>query len=146
MVSRKERFWITFMLRMSFGFLFLIVSLGQFDAGTDVFADKVSSPYSGTWLAGALENLFGFDDGTAPLRFFLHCIPFIFAALTVPILTGLFLRPALRLGAILLIMLGLGKYITSGNDVAPTAMNFFLAFLICCGLYFLGQEDEAKTE
>ena len=154
MVSRKERFWITLMLRMSFGFLFLVVALGQFDAGTaeksgpEVFAEKVSAPYSGTWLAGALENLplIGFDDGTAPLRFFLHCIPFIFAALSVPILTGLFLRPALRLGAILLIMLGLGKYITSGNDVAPTAMNFFLAFLICCGLYFLSQEDEAKTE
>ena len=148
MVSRKERFWITFMLRMSFGFLFLIVSLGQFDAGAGVFADKVSSPYSGTWLAGALENLWfiSWEDGTRPIRFFLHGIPFIFAALSVPILTGLFLRPALRLGAFLLIMLGLGKYITSGNDIVPTAMNFFLAFLICCGLYFLGQEDEAKTE
>ena len=52
MVSPKERFWITFMMRMSFGFLFLFVALGQFDAGgpTDSgpqwFADKLSSSYS----------------------------------------------------------------------------------------------------
>ena len=56
MVSPKERFWITFMLRMSFGFLFLFVALGQFDAGgpTDSgpqwFADKLSSSVSYTHL------------------------------------------------------------------------------------------------
>ena len=33
MVSNKERFWITLMLRVAFGFLFLFVALGQFDAG-----------------------------------------------------------------------------------------------------------------
>ena len=151
MVSPKERFWITFMLRMSFGFLFLFVAVGQFDAGgpTDSgpqwFADKLSSSYSGTWLAGAFKTV-GFEKGTEPMKLFLGCIPYIFAALSVPILTGLLLRPALRLAAILLIMLGLGKYITSGNDIVPTAMNFLLAFLVCVGLHFLSQEDAADSE
>ena len=160
MVSPKERFWITFMLRMSFGFLFLFVALGQFDAGgpsasgPEWFANTLSNSYSGTWLAAALETI-GFEDGIDPetdepyfwpIRVFLGCIPYIFAALSVPILTGLLLRPALRFAAILLIMLGLGKYITSGNDIVPTAMNFLLAFLICVGLHFLSQEDAADSE
>ena len=160
MVSPKERFWITFMLRMSFGFLFLFVALGQFDAGGPLdsgpewFADKLSNSYSGTWLASAFKTI-GFKDGIDPItkepyfwpiRVFLGCIPYIFAALSVPILTGLLLRPALRFAAILLIMLGLGKYITSGNDIVPTAMNFLLAFLICVGLHFLSQEDAADSE
>jgi len=160
MVSPKEQFWITFMLRMSFGFLFLFVSLGQFDAGgpsdsgPEWFANTLSNSYSGTWLAAVLENI-GFKDGINPetdepyfwpIRTFLGCIPYIFAALSVPILTGLFLRPALRCAAILLIMLGLGKYITSGNDIVPTAMNFLLAFLICVGLHFLSQEDAADSK
>ena len=160
MVSPKERFWITFMMRMSFGFLFLFVALGQFDSGgpsdfgPEWFAATLSSSYTGTWLAAALETI-GFQDGTDPvtkepyfwpIRAFLICIPFIFAALSVPILTGLFLRPALRIAAILLIMLGLGKYITSGNDIIPTAMNFLLAFMICCGLHFLSLEDTASDE
>ena len=162
MVSPKERFWITFMLRMSFGFLFLFVALGQFDAGGPSdsgpgwFADTLSNSYSGTWLAAALETI-GFKDGIIPgsdpeeryfwpIRVFLGCIPYIFAALSVPILTGLLLRPALRFAAILLIMLGLGKYITSGNDIVPTAMNFLLAFLICVGLHFLSQEDAADSK
>ena len=80
------------------------------------------------------------------MQFFLGCVPFIFAALSIPILTGLFLRQALRVGAFLLIMLGLGKYITSGTDITPTAMNFLLAFLICFGLHYLGQEDQADSE
>ena len=162
MVSPKERFWITFMLRMSFGFLFLFVALGQFDAGgpsdsgPEWFANTLSNSYSGTWLASAFKTI-GFKDGIIPgsdpeelyfwpIRVFLGCIPYIFAALSVPILTGLFLRPALRVAAILLIMLGLGKYITSGNDIVPTAMNFLLAFLICVGLHFLSQEDAADSK
>ena len=151
MVSTKERFWITLMLRIAFGFLFLFVALGQFDAGgpldsgTAWFAEKVAGTYKGTWLAGAFQS-FGFTNGTEPMQFFLGCVPFIFAALSIPILTGLFLRQALRVGAVLLILLGLGKYITSGTDIVPTAMNFLLAFLICFGLYFLGQEDQADSE
>ena len=151
MVSPKERFWITFMMRMSFGVLFLFVALGQFDAGgpTDSgpqwFAAKLSSSYSGTWLAGAFKTV-GFEKGTEPMKLFLGFIPYIFAVLSVPILTGLLLRPALRCAAILLIMLGLGKYITSGNDIVPTAMNFLLAFLVCVGLHFLSQEAAADSE
>ena len=160
MVSPKERFWITCMLRMSFGFLFLFVALGQFDAGgpsdsgPEWFANTLSNSYSGTWLAAALEVI-GFKDGIDPeteepyfwpIRVFLGCIPYIFAALSVPILTGLLIRPALRFAAILLIMLGLGKYITSGNDIVPTAMNFLLAFLICVGLHLLSQEDAADSK
>lgn len=151
MVSSKERFWITIMLRMSFGFLFLFVALGQFDAGGPLdsgpewFAENVGDTYKPTWLAGAFQSL-GFEHGTEPMKLFLRCIPFIFAALSIPILTGLFVRPALRTGAILLIMLGLGKYITAKGDIVPTAMNFLLAFLVCFGLYFLSQEDEDATD
>ena len=152
MVSNKERFWITLMLRIAFGFLFLFVALGQFDAGgprdsgPEWFSEKVAGTYSGTWLVGAFKSI-GFSEGTEPMQFFLGCVPFIFAALSIPILTGLFLRQALRVGALFLILLGLGKYITSGTEsITPTAMNFLLAFLICFGLYFLGQEDEAGSE
>lgn len=155
MVSSKERVWITLMLRIAFGFLFLFVALGQFDAGGPrdsgpaIFAETVAGTYQGTWLAGAFKSLPGglFVKGTEPMQFFLGCVPFIFTALSIPILTGLFLRPALRAGAFFLILLGLGKYIATGRtDITPTAMNFLLAFLICFGLYFLSQEDEAAGE
>ena len=71
-------------------------------------------------------------------------LPYTFALLSIPILIGVFLRPALRIGAVLMVMLALGKYITSGPDIAPVTDNFVLAFLICVGLYFLGQEEQAS--
>ena len=160
MVSTEERFWNTLMLRIAFGFLFLFVALGQFDAGGPLdsgptwFAEKVSDTYKGTWLAGGLKTI-GFKDSINPetkepyfwpIRAFLGCVPYIFTILSVPILIGLFHRQALRIGALFLILLGLGKYITSGNDIIPTAMNFMLAFMICFGLHFLGQEDQADSE
>jgi hypothetical protein len=66
------------------------------------------------------------------------------AALSVPILTGILLKPALRFGALVLLCFGLGKYIQ--NDIPTTAADFLFAFIICVGLYFLSQEKRADAE
>ena len=159
MTSKKERFWISLILRLGFGFLFLFVAIGQFDAGGPIdhgptwFAKTLSKGFADSWLGQAVPDITttevdakGREKEVAvdPSYYFLLGIPYVFAILSVPILTGIFVRPALRLGAVLLVLLGLGKYITSGQDISGTTYNFILAFLMCVGLYFLGQEDQAK--
>ena len=160
MTSTKERFWIGFILRLGFGFLFLFVAIGQFDAGSPIdhgptwFAENLSKPFASSWLGAAVPDIkvtvtdekSGKEKEVSrdPSYYFLLALPYTFAILSLPILVGLFHRPALRIGAVLLVLLGLGKYISGGGDIGPTTYNFVLAFLICVGLYFYGQEDRAR--
>ncbi len=193
MVSTAERFWITWILRLAFGFLFLFASInifstgGPHDFGPDWFAKNLSKGFGKTWLGQILPEVeitvhsqkpvktvaaqgaeapAGAGGGAGqkaaapvapetekvlPTYFFLYALPFVFAGLSLPILCGIFLRPALRAGAILLVMLGLGKYVVASyanpsEPLATTAHDFFFAFLICVGLYFLGQEKREKAE
>jgi hypothetical protein len=132
MVSKVERFWIAFILRFAIGFLFLFAALNIFNYGPDKFSADLSKGFQNTWLAN-LE--LGPKTGLDIVTYFLHGMPYVLAGLSVPILTGIFLRPALRLGALLLVMLGLGKYLQ--NDVMTTAADFLFALIICIGLYFL---------
>jgi hypothetical protein len=124
MVSKVERFWIAFILRFAIGFLFLFAALNIFNYGPDKFSADLSKGFQNTWLAN-LE--LGPKTGLDIVTYFLHGMPYVLA--------GLFLRPALRLGALLLVMLGLGKYLQ--NDVMTTAADFLFALIICIGLYFL---------
>ena len=169
MTSKAERFWITFIVRIAIGGFFLIVAIGQFnygganDVGYRAFADKLATGFKDTWVDDILPDVpvykLGKDpedpDKLVPVRnaknekvvdeyrdptyYFLLALPFIFCILSVPILLGLFLRPALRLAAILMVLLGLGNYIIKAPDVTMTMQDFFLAFLICVALFFLGQ-------
>jgi hypothetical protein len=135
MVSKVERFWIVFILRFAIGFLFLFASLNIFFHGPDKFAAELSRGFERTWIAN-IE--LGSNTGLDFITFFLKGMPYVLGGLSVPILTGIFLRPALRLGALLLVMLGLGKYLQ--NDVMTTAADFLFALIICIGLYFLSLE------
>ncbi len=154
MTSPTERFWIKFIIRFAFGFLFLFVAIGQFDGGSPIdhgptwFAETLSKPFESSWVGAAIPDITVTVDGKDvkrdPSYYFLLALPYTFALLSIPILIGVFLRPALRIGAVLMVMLALGKYITSGPDIAPVTDNFVLAFLICVGLYFLGQEEQAS--
>ncbi len=82
-------------------------------------------------------------DLVSPTYFAMFALPFIFALLAVPILTGIFLKPALRLAAILLVCLGVGSYIGTPS-LDTMAHDFFFAFLICVALYVLSREKEAE--
>ncbi len=140
MLSKVERFWIAFNLRFAFGFLFLFASLNMFSYGPDKFADDLSKPFESTWIwsiQGQRKWVGDFIWG------FLFTTPFVMGALSVPILTGIFAKPALRLGAFVLICLGLGKYIQ--NDIATTAADFTLALIIWLGLYLLGSESRDQA-
>ena len=59
------------------------------------------------------------------------------------VLTGILLRPALRSAAVMFVALGLGKYLQ--GEIATTANDFFFAFLICVGLFFLGLEPRSAA-
>jgi hypothetical protein len=135
MVSTVERFWIAFILRFAIGFLFLFASLNIFSVGPEKFADDLSKGFANTWMA---DIEMGGYTGLDATKKFLYAMPFILGGLSVPILTGIFLRPALRASALLLVMLGLGKYLQ--NDVATAANDFLFALIICIGLYFLSLE------
>jgi len=135
MISTVERFWIAFILRFAIGFLFLFAALNIFNEGPESFSKKLSGGFANTWIA---DIDVGGVTGLQVTEKFLYAVPFILAGLSVPILTGIFLRPALRLGAILLVILGLGNYLKL--DIATTAADFLFALIICIGLYFLSLE------
>jgi hypothetical protein len=132
MVSKFERFWIAFILRFGFGFLFLFAAINIVTYGVDKFSEELSTGFTSTWLAKiTLFNITGMHF----IKFFLKFAPYVMAALSVPILTGVLLKPALRLGALVMLCFGLGKY--TQNDIPTTAADFLFAFIICAGLYFL---------
>jgi glycerol uptake facilitator-like aquaporin len=145
-ISAGERFWIAFILRFAFGFLFLFAAINIFNYGDARFAEDLSAPMAGTWIGDVEAQLVSLAKGIdiedasrdGLLVGFLRGLPYVMCALATCILTGILLKPALRLGALVMILLGLGKYLT--NDIATTAQDFFFAFMICVGLYFLGLE------
>jgi len=142
MVSKVERFWIAFILRFAIGFLFLFAALNIFNYGPEKFAADLSKGFQNTWLAN-LDTGSGSYTGLDLVTYFLMGMPYVLGGLSIPILTGIFLRPALRLGALLLVMLGLGKYLQ--NDVMTTAADFLFALIICIGLYFLSLDRTAYS-
>lgn len=160
MISKTDSFWIKFILRVAFGFFFLIAALNIFDYGRasdfgpQAFATDLSKPFTNpsswsggiiNWAGTGIEKVIpGSRVAIKNLPYyFLYGLPFAFAILALPILLGILLRPALRFAALLLVLLGLGKYITTPTDLSTTAHDFLFALLICVGLYFLGKEKEA---
>ena len=75
---------------------------------------------------------------------FLYAMPFVFALLSVLLLTGFFLRPTLRFSAIFLVLLGLGKYLTDfkTGTTLTTLQDFVYAFFIVFALFALSKEPE----
>ena len=141
MVSKVERFWIIFILRFGIGFLFLFAALNIFKYGVDKFATDMGKPFESTWLADLSLKLPWNEvtlKGMDFVYFFLQFAPYVMAVLAVPILTGILVRPALRIGALVLICFGLGKYLQ--QDIATTAADFLFALIICIGLYFMSLE------
>ncbi|MGH9363367.1 MAG: hypothetical protein ACRD2T_15765 [Thermoanaerobaculia bacterium] len=162
-----ERFWIALTVRIAFGFLFLFAALNIFfaelnpdltlsgNAGENLkkFVAGQSAPYEASWInlkwRGAIDPATGAPAGQRELgmglvRGFLYGMPFVFAVLSVLLLTGLLLRPALRAGAIFLVLMGLGKYITdfrSGSTIT-TLQDFLYAVFITLALFVLSKEPE----
>ena len=141
MTSKYERFWIIFILRFAFGFLFLFAALNIFTFGVPEFSAQLAEGFKETWF-GKLE-LAGYT-GLDVCKLFLFGAPWLMAALSVLILTGIFVRPALRIGALLLLCFGLGKYMQ--NDIPTTAADYLFAFIICVGLYFMSMERRKPGE
>jgi len=139
MISKFERFWIIFVLRFGIGFLFLFAAINILTYGVDKFSDDLSKGFEPTWLAKiTLAGYTGMDF----VKFFLKFMPYVMGALSIPILTGIFAKPALRLGVLVFLCFGLGKYIQ--NDIATTAADFLFAFITCAGLYFWGLEPKGS--
>ena len=148
MISKLESFWIRFIIRFAIGFLFLFAALGQFGYGGQLsvesakkFGDALSKGFNGTWMGDITVGVF---TGLDFARFFLTALPFIFSLLAVMILTGLGCRIALRAGAILLICLGLGKYMQGPEGITTTANDYLFAFIICVALFFYGLADRER--
>lgn len=168
----KERFWIALTVRFAFGFLFLIAalniftyhetkdpppgSLSMYELGhksVTGFSKELAKPYESTWLnfkwkwwplkPSPKTNVpVARDLGIDLVRWFLIGMPFVFTILGFCLLSGLFLYPALRLSAIFMVMLGLGKYIA--GDAMTAAQDFLFAAFICIGLYMSSGERDAR--
>jgi uncharacterized membrane protein YphA (DoxX/SURF4 family) len=168
-----ERFWIGFVVRFAFGFLFLIAALNIFtyfdtknpppdpdrtawtylSNGVNGFAKDLSKGYEQTWVnfkwkwwpletAPETQAPVAVDIGMLAVRGFLFAMPFIFLLLAVCLLTGFFVRPAMRFGAFFMILLGLGKYVT--GDADTTMQDFMFATMLCAGLYISSREQSAE--
>lgn len=148
MTSKAERFWILLILRYAFGLFFVVAAINQFSAGgptdygPDWFAKKVTVPYQTNWLGSILPMVNAPDGSEVHATYYFMCaLPYIFAVLAVPFLTGIFLRPAMRLSALLLVSLGVGSYV-GATGLDTTAHDFFFAFLLCFGLHYTAQREE----
>jgi uncharacterized membrane protein YphA (DoxX/SURF4 family) len=165
----RERFWIALTVRIAFGFMFLIASMNIFfndweesktfsenfskiPANLTTFSDSQSKAYETTWINAKFP--YGEKDpqtgatkeapqiGLTAIKWFLMAMPFILLALSLLLLTGLFLRPALRLSAIYLVLLGLGKYLVEFKSGGATTMQDFLyAMFITLALFVLSKDD-----
>lgn len=142
MISKFERFWIAFILRFAYGFLFLFAALNIFTYGIENFSNELAKGFEPTWL-GQIYITEGLT-GMVVVRMFLKGAPFVMAGLSVAILTGIFWKTALRIAVLVLLCFGLGKYIQ--NDIPTTAADFLFAFIICVGLFVLGQAKRADAE
>jgi hypothetical protein len=165
----RERFWIALTVRLGFGFMFLIAAVNIFFSDRDpdkslgenaatnlnAFVDGLSKPFESTWInvkyhsetnpetgAPAKETAIGMMVISA----FLYAMPFVFSVLSLLLITGLLLRPALRASAIFLVLLGLGKYLTdfrTGNTLT-TLQDFLYAMFISLALFVLSKEPELE--
>ncbi len=163
-----DRFWILLTVRIAFGFMFLISAMNIFFYEWDekktklenfsnnletVFVEGLSKPFGDSWIN--LKIPYGKPDpatgarkvadlGLMVVKAFLRAMPFIMAVLSILLLTGLFVRPALRASAIFLVLLGLGKYLTdfkSGSTIT-TLQDFMYAMFITIALYTTSKEPE----
>lgn len=164
----RERFWIALTVRAAFGFMFLFAAINIFFAGWDpkkslfknagenltAFVTGLSAPYESSWVnfkypsrqinpdTGAPQEVT--EVGLSIVRWFLYGMPFIMTVLSVLLLTGLYLRPALRASALFLVFLGLGKYLTDfrGGNTITTMQDFLYAMFICFALFALSREPD----
>ncbi len=161
----RERFWIALTVRTAFGLMFLIAAINIFffdfkdkSFTTDLVVnlrsnvEGLSKPYENSFLNVKIHSWQTDPQTGAPaeetqlglifIRGFLYAMPFVFSVLSVLLLTGLFLRPALRLSAIYLVLLGLGKYVIdfSSGTTITTLQDFMYAMFITLALFVLSRE------
>ncbi len=171
----RERFWITLTVRFAFGFLFLIAAInilfcqydesqtpmqniGNIQKNMTAFVDLQSKSYETSWLnikvnTGPIDEATGASKeqlqlGMLGIRYFLYAMPVIFLLLAIPLITGIFSRVALRLSAIFLVMLGLGKYVVDFKTgiTMTTLQDFIFAMMICMALFIGSKEEVAERE
>lgn len=162
----RERFWIALIVRFAFGFMFLIAAINIFfsswnedasimaNATKNVgdFVDGLSKPYETSWVNIKLQSSTVEPSTGAPrdvnelgikvVRGFLYGMPFVFAVLSILLLTGLFVRPALRASALFLVVLGLGSYLRDfkSGSTLTTLQDFMYAMFITLALFTLSKE------
>ena len=169
-----ERFWIALTVRFAFGFMFLIaamnilffkwddaVSVGEnfsrIKANVTAFVDIQTKGYEDSWVnvkyqGGAVAPATGTTTavpiGMTCFKVFVAAMPVVFFILSVLLLSGLFLRPALRASAIYLILLGLGKYLVDFKTgvTQTTLQDFMYAMFITLTLFVLSKENTPVRE
>jgi hypothetical protein len=164
----RERFWIALVVRVAFGFMFLIAAVNIFSfkewdekkgalengqVSVAAFAETLSKPYESSWVnfkihgseldpaTGAPRNE-PYQIGKTVIHGFIYAMPFIMGSLSILLLTGLFLRPALRASALFLVLLGLGKYLADFKTgvTVTTLQDFMYAMFITLALFALSRE------
>jgi hypothetical protein len=168
----RERFWISLIVRFAFGFMFLTAAINMFFLSWDeslpwqknLTTDKVktslndfvalqSKAYETSWLnikvnTGEVDLATGTSTeqlqlGMLGIQYFLYSMPFVFILLSTMLLTGIFLRTGLRLSALYLVMLGIGKYIVDFKTgiTMTTFSDFTYALFICMALFATSKES-----
>ena len=125
-----------------------------FSNSVTYFATDLGKPYEKSWVNfkwrrwpakphPETQKVVAIDLGKNCIQVFLIAMPFIFLILAICLLTGILVRPAMRFGALFMVLLGIGKYVT--GDSATTMQDFVFAAMLCAGLYVSSRESTTEA-
>ncbi len=111
---RDHRSLAYFLLRLSFGFIFLVFGLQKLAMGPATFASALHGQFAKSPLPASLAYAFGI------------VLPFIETAIGVFVTLGLFTIPALAGSALLLLALTFGLLVSGEGQAVPGNLSYIL--------------------
>lgn len=119
--EHAEECWISFILRLAMVTIFGVAAFSKFKMGLGVSSNYIVESFKATWLPSWLVVPYA------------AVLPFVEAAITFWLLSGIKLREAWVFTAVVLISLAFGLMVTQ----QPMAANVYMYVLLACtGLYF----------
>jgi thiosulfate dehydrogenase (quinone) large subunit len=134
---RDYRSLAYFLLRITFGMIFLVFGIQKLAMGPSTFAGAISGEFAKSPLPAPIAYAFGL------------VLPFLETALGLAITLGIFTVPALAASALLLLILAFGLAVSGQGQMLPTHLiyalvNFVLLFAVEHDRYSLDTRRNTK--
>lgn len=116
----SEEQWISAILRLALGSLFLAAAVGKFLGGIGATAMHIEGMFAGTWLPGPLVSIYA------------RLLPFAELLIAVWLISGVKLKEAWALTGLTLVSLGFGLTVAK----QPGTDCYLLTLAACLGIHF----------